>query len=158
MPLTGTPSGLAPFCPDRLDLRHDHGMRVSVLSVSHHPVWKGPVAEFGTDFGSATVRWCGDPAAAPGEYPVEFTIDRDDLHWGCEVRPAEVQAPGVHAHDDQIVLRGLLEFDADEYAFLRLGTGLIQLGPIDALPATASGTWIDLVVNPADVALYPYDL
>lgn len=140
------------------DLRHDQDMQISVASVSHHPAWRGPAVEFGTDFGSATVRWCGDPGATPGKYHVEFTIDRDDLHWGRDVRPAEIHEPGVHTDGDQIVLRGLLEFDAEEYASLRLDTGLIDLGLIGAVPANASGTWIDLVVNRADVELYPYDL
>ncbi|WP_412538722.1 hypothetical protein R8Z50_23060 [Longispora sp. K20-0274] len=132
-------------------------MDISVLGVSRPSASGRQVVQFRTDFGSATACWFGDATVLPGEYSVEFDIGREDLSWGRDVRPAETQAPGVRESGDQIVLRGLLELAADGHVSLRLGYSLSLLGVVDSVPAVADRTWVELVVDSADVTLYPYD-
>lgn len=58
---------------------HDRAMLVDMIELATSPRSPG-LALIRTAFGDAWVQWCGDPAAPPGEYHVEWTID-DDITW-----------------------------------------------------------------------------
>ncbi|MFD6888895.1 hypothetical protein [Streptomyces sp. NPDC059957] len=53
------------------------------------------LARVRTPYGELAAAWCGDPAAEPGEYHVEWTID-EDVTWGRNAGPADPEAgPGI---------------------------------------------------------------
>ncbi|MFE1320858.1 hypothetical protein [Kitasatospora phosalacinea] len=103
-----------------------------------------PLAEVRTPYGPARARWRGDPAAPPGPYRVEWTVDEEH----ATVRPAPASAPAVRTEGGILLLTG--EFDgAGE---LRTGDSLI------ALDLAAPPGWIEVAVPCTHAELYPYDL
>ncbi|WP_329416565.1 hypothetical protein OG802_33390 [Streptomyces sp. NBC_00704] len=107
-----------------------------------------------TSFGHIAVRWCGDRAAEPGEYDVEWAID-EVIVWGRNARPAAGVGPGLRTGGHCVVLRGRLGLTEDGVALLDLDGTNIPLNPADPPPADAVGTWVELFVDRHEVSLRP---
>ncbi|MEU9126022.1 hypothetical protein AB0C96_40505 [Streptomyces sp. NPDC048506] len=110
-----------------------------------------------TSFGHAAVRWCGDHAAEPGEYHVEWTID-EDIVWGRNAKPAAGIGPGLRTGGHCVVVRGRLSLTEDGAALLDLDGTTILLDLVDPLPEGVVGTWVELFIERDQIALYPYEL
>ncbi|MFE9696703.1 hypothetical protein [Streptomyces sp. NPDC006270] len=111
-----------------------------------------------TQFGEVAVRWCGEPAAKPGMYHVEWTVD-EDIAWGQNAKPAAGVGPGVRPGGHCVVLlRGLLNLTADGAAVLDIDGTQILLDLADPLPGSVAGTWVELFVEREKIALHPYEL
>ncbi len=103
-----------------------------------------PLAEVRTPHGPAVAAWRGDPAAPPGPYRVEWTIDEER----ATVRPAHGPAPAVRTEGGLLLLTG--EFDGA--GGLRTGDSLVLLD----LAAPPGRT--EVAVPCARAGLYPYHL
>ncbi|MDI2127533.1 hypothetical protein [Yinghuangia seranimata] len=115
------------------------------------------LARVATPCGRTTVRWCGDPDAAPGAFHVEWTVD-EDLLWGGNARAASVAAPEVRADGDRVVLRGVLDVTEDGAGVLTLAGTLVLLDVAAPLPDGVDGTWVEVAVERRNAALFPYRL
>ncbi|PKT69155.1 hypothetical protein CW362_31230 [Streptomyces populi] len=115
------------------------------------------MAQVKTAFGRTAVRWCGDPAAGPGEYHVEWTVD-EDITWGRNAKPATGTGPEVRPGGHCVVLRGRLNLEEDGVAVLHLDDANILLDLTDPLPDGIVGTWVELFIEREKIALYPYEL
>ncbi|MFE9861130.1 hypothetical protein [Streptomyces sp. NPDC005780] len=115
------------------------------------------LARIRTPFGGTAVRWCGDQAAEPGEYHVEWTVD-EDIAWGRNAKPAAGTGPGVRPDGHCVVLRGRLNLTGDGAAVLDLDGTQILLDLAAPLPEGVPGTWVELFLEPEKVALYPFRL
>ncbi|MFF4341075.1 hypothetical protein ACFY00_14200 [Kitasatospora sp. NPDC001540] len=103
-----------------------------------------PLAEVRTPYGPALARWRGDPAAPPGAYRVEWTIDEEH----ATVRPAPGAAPAVRTEGELLLLVG--EFD---------GAGELRIGDsLTLLDLAAPPGRIEVAVPCVRAELYPYDL
>ncbi|GLW71888.1 hypothetical protein Kpho02_41870 [Kitasatospora phosalacinea] len=103
-----------------------------------------PLAEADTPYGPAVAVWRGDPAAPPGPYRVEWTIDEEH----ATVRPAPAAAPAVRTEGELLLLTG--EFD---------GAGVLRTGDSRTLLDLAAPPGrIEVAVPCVRVELYPYDL
>ncbi|WP_030461573.1 hypothetical protein [Kitasatospora sp. NRRL B-11411] len=101
-----------------------------------------PLAEVRTPYGPAVAAWRGDPAAPPGPYRVEWTLDEAR----ATVRPAPGPAPAVRTEGGLLLLTG--EFDGT--GVLRTGDSLVLLD----LPAPPGR--IEVAVPCVHAELYPY--
>jgi hypothetical protein len=115
------------------------------------------LADVRTSFGHTAVRWCGDRAAEPGEYHVEWTID-EDIVWGRNAKPAAGSGPGLWTGGHCVALRGRLSLTEDGGALLDLDGTTILLDLADQLPEGVAGTWVELFIEREKIALYPYEL
>ncbi|MFF7202700.1 hypothetical protein [Streptomyces sp. NPDC008141] len=132
-------------------------MLVDMMELATSPRSPG-LALIRTAFGDAWVRWCGDPAAPPGEYHVEWTID-DDITWGENLRATAACGPGVRSGGlGRVILRGRLELVDDGVAVLDVGGTAILLEPACPLPEEATDAWVELCVEREKAALYPYEI
>ncbi|MEV8209917.1 hypothetical protein AB0P40_32990 [Streptomyces sp. NPDC079189] len=131
-------------------------MLIELVKVAKFPgsPW---LADVRTSFGHTAVRWCGDRAAEPGEYHVEWTID-EDIVWGQNAKLAVGIGPGLRTGGHCVVLRGLLSLTEDGAAVLDLDGANILLDLADPLPEDIAGTWVELFVDREKVSLYPYAL
>lgn len=136
-------------------------MRVELIGISHPSPATGHtrLARVRTPLGEVTARWAGDPAAEPGEYQVEWTVD-EDLVWG---RNAEAAAPedrtGVReGGHGTVVLWGWLDAEEDGSLVLRLGEALVQLDAAGVVPGGVMPGWVRLRLDRGQVVLYPYHL
>ncbi|MGW4809299.1 hypothetical protein [Kitasatospora sp. NPDC004272] len=103
-----------------------------------------PLAEVRTPHGQALAVWRGDPAAPPGPYRVEWTIDEEH----ATVRPAAGPAPAVRTEGGTLLLTG--EFD---------GAGALRTGDsLTLLDLAAPPGRIEVAVPCAHAELHPYDL
>ncbi|MGW4390991.1 hypothetical protein [Streptomyces sp. NPDC004685] len=118
--------------------------------------WSPLLAQVNTAIGRTAVRWCGDPAAGPGEYHVEWTVD-GDIFWGRNAKPAVGDGPEIRPGGHCVVLRGLLCHTEDGVGMLDLDGTVILLDLADPLPDGVSGTWVELYIERERIALYPYD-
>ncbi|MFC8263878.1 hypothetical protein ACFUNF_41350 [Streptomyces sp. NPDC057291] len=131
-------------------------MLIELVKVAKFPgsPW---LADVRTSFGHTAVRWCGDRAAEPGEYHVEWTID-EDIVWGQNAKLAVGIGPGLRTGGHCVVLRGLLSLTEDGAVVLDLDGANILLDLADPLPEDIAGTWVELFVDREKVSLYPYAL
>ncbi|WP_432104467.1 hypothetical protein [Streptomyces sp. bgisy091] len=131
-------------------------MLIELVKVARFPgtSW---LADVRTSFGHTAVRWCGDRAAEPGEYHVEWTID-EDIVWGRNAKPAAGIGPGLRTGGHCVVLRGRLSVAEDGAALLDLDGTTILLDLADPLPEGVAGTWVELFIEREKIALYPYEL
>ncbi|MFD5568910.1 hypothetical protein [Streptomyces cadmiisoli] len=131
-------------------------MLIELVKVTKSPggLW---LADVRTSFGHTAVRWCGDGAAEPGEYHVEWTID-EDIAWRQNVKPAVGVGPGLRTGGHCVVLRGQLSPTEDGAALLDLDGTNILLDLADPLPEDVADTWVELLVDREKVSLYPYVL
>ncbi|MFI6865196.1 hypothetical protein ACIBKZ_35950 [Streptomyces sp. NPDC050421] len=131
-------------------------MLVELVGVTKFP--RSPwLAQIRTPFGGAAVRWCGDQAAKPGKYDVEWTVD-EDITWGQNAKSAVGSGPEVRPGGHCVVLRGRLNLTVDGAAMLELDGTQVLLDLTDPLPEGIAGTWVELFIERVRVALYPYDL
>ncbi|MFD6973292.1 hypothetical protein [Streptomyces sp. NPDC059979] len=132
-------------------------MLVELVKIAKFP-WSPWLAQIRTPFGGTMVRWCGDQAAEPGAYHVEWTVD-EDIVWGQNVKPAAESGPGVRSGGHCVVLRGrLLGPTEDGVAVLDLDGTLILLDVAEPLPEDAAHVWVELFIEREKIALYPYVL
>ena len=136
-------------------MRHDQPVEVTVLSAFGLDQTDRFV-QFETEFGTVTARWHGD-AAGPGDYSVEFALERGRLRWGYDLCPATAQDPAIYERGGKVVMCGLLEVAADGDVNLRLGNSITMLGQVEGLPMVGAGVWAELLVDRDDLVLYPYD-
>ncbi|WP_405903120.1 hypothetical protein OG696_18925 [Streptomyces sp. NBC_00656] len=113
------------------------------------------MAQIRTSFGVTAVRWCGDQAAEPGEYHVEWTCD-EDTAWGRNAKPAADTGPGVRPGRHGVVLRGRLNLTVDGTAVMDLDGTQILLDLAAPLPEGVAGTWVELFLEREKVALHPF--
>ncbi|MHA6757661.1 hypothetical protein [Streptacidiphilus sp. PAMC 29251] len=132
-------------------------MLVELEKITEFPGSPRLAAQVRTSFGGTSVRWCGDPAAEPGDYHVEWTVD-EDVTWGLNARPAIGSGPGVRADGHCVVLRGRLNLTEDGAAVFDLDGAPILLDLTDPLPEGVAGNWVEIFVEREKVALHPYDL
>lgn len=126
-------------------------MLIELVKVAKFP-W---LAQIRTPFGGAAVRWCGDQAAEPGEYHVEWTV-YEDIAWGRNAKPAADSGPGVRLGGHCVVLRGRLNLTVDGTAMLDLDGTQILLDLAAPLPAGVAGTWVELFLEREKVAIHPF--
>lgn len=129
---------------------------VEVEKIAKFP-WSPVLAQVKTRFGGTSVRWCGDPAATPGEYHVEWTVD-EDIAWGRNAKSAVGTGPEIRQGGHCVVLRGQLSKTEDGAAVLRLGDSAILLDLATPMPDGVVDTWIELFIEREKIALYPYQL
>ncbi|WP_329378587.1 hypothetical protein [Streptomyces sp. NBC_01716] len=131
-------------------------MLIELVKVARFPgtSW---LADVRTSFGHTAVRWCGDRAAEPGQYHVEWTID-EDIVWGRNAKPAAGIGPGLRTGGHCVVLRGRLSVTEHGAALLDLDGSAILLDLADPLPEGVAGTWVELFIEREKIALYPYEL
>ncbi|MDQ1042048.1 hypothetical protein [Streptomyces sp. V4I2] len=131
-------------------------MLIELVKVARFPgtSW---LADVRTSFGHTAVRWCGDRAAEPGEYHVEWTID-EDIVWGRNAKPAAGIGPRLRTGGHCVVMRGRLSLTEDGAALLDLDGTTILLDLADQLPEGVAGTWVELFIEREKIALYPYEL
>ncbi|MEU1708149.1 hypothetical protein ABZ478_22655 [Streptomyces sp. NPDC005706] len=134
-------------------------MLIELVKVAKFPArpW---LADVRTPFGHTAVRWCGDPAAEPGEYHVEWTID-EDIVWGRNASPAVGTGgagPGLRTGGHCVVLRGRLTVTEDGAALLDFDGTNILLDLADPLPEDVADTWVELFIERDKVSLCPYAL
>lgn len=132
-------------------------MLVELLKLATFPgsPW---LAQVRTPFGRASVRWCGDPTAEPGEYRVEWTID-ETIDWLRNAKPAAGSGPEVRTGGHCVVLRGRLTLTEDGAALMDLDGTLILLDVADRpLPEEAADTWVELSVARDKITLHPFEL
>ncbi|MFJ5837757.1 hypothetical protein ACIQGO_13505 [Streptomyces shenzhenensis] len=131
-------------------------MLIELVKIARFPgtPW---LADVRTSFGHTAVRWCGDRAAEPGEYHVEWTID-EDIVWGRNAKSAAGTGPGLRTGGHCVVLQGRLGLTEDGAALLDLDGTTILLDLADPLPEGVAGTWVELFVEREKIALYPYEL
>ncbi|MFC9623308.1 hypothetical protein ACFTXM_26025 [Streptomyces sp. NPDC056930] len=131
-------------------------MLIELVKVAKFPgsPW---LAHVRTSFGHTAVPWCGDRAAEPGEYHVEWTID-EDIVWGQNAKPSVGIGPGLRTGGHCVVLRGQLSLAEDGAALLDLDGTNILLDPTDPLPDDVANTWVELFIEREKVSLYPYVL
>ncbi|WP_190035462.1 hypothetical protein [Streptomyces fructofermentans] len=135
---------------------HDRTMLVEVVNIAKLP--GGPLlARVRTRIGDTSVRWCGDPAAEPGEYHVEWTVD-DDITWGRNAGPATAHGHGIRRSGHRSVLRGRLRLEEDGVGLLDLHDVTVLLDFAEPLPDGVDGTWVEILVRCDRIALYPYEL
>ncbi|MGQ4418514.1 hypothetical protein ACN6LA_005287 [Streptomyces sp. SAS_269] len=113
------------------------------------------LADVRTSFGHTAVRWCGDPAAKPGEYHVEWTID-EDIVWGWNAKPAVGTGPGLRTGGHCVVLRGRLSVTDDGATLLDFDGTNMLLDLVDPLPEDVANQWVELFIEREKVSLYPY--
>lgn len=135
---------------------HDRAMLVEVEKVARFPSGL-LMARVRTAIGRATVRWCGDPAAGPGGYHVEWTVD-EDIAWGRNAGPATGTGPEVRAGVHGVVLQGRLSLEDDGVAVLHLGDANVLLDLAGPLPGGFVGAWVEVWTGRERIALYPYQL
>ncbi|WP_223243924.1 hypothetical protein [Streptomyces sp. CBMA156] len=135
---------------------HDRTMLVEIEKIAQFP-GSPLLAQVKTAFGHTAVRWCGDPAAGPGEYHVEWTVD-EDIAWGRNAKPAAGSGPEVRQGGHCVVLRGRLNSTEDGAALFDLDGTQILLDLAAPLPEGVGGTWVELYVEREKIALYPYQL
>lgn len=135
---------------------HNGTVLIEVVRVAKFPgtPWKAAIQ---TAFGRASVGWRGDPAAQPGEYHVEWTID-EDIVWGRNAKPATGTGPGLRTGGHCVVLRGQLSLTEDGAAVLDLDGTPILLDLAARLPDNVIGTWVELFIQHGKVAVHPYEL
>jgi hypothetical protein len=135
---------------------HDRAVLIELVKVAKFPgsPW---LADVRTSFGHTAVRWCGDRAAEPGEYHVEWTID-EDIVWGQNAKPAVGIGPGLRTGGHCVVLRGQLSLTEDGAALLDFDGTNILLDLADPLPEDVANTWVELFIEREKVSLYPYVL
>ncbi|WP_406272608.1 hypothetical protein OHT93_23775 [Streptomyces sp. NBC_00191] len=131
-------------------------MRVTLEKVAKFPGGR-VLAHVRTPFGHTAVRWCGDPAAEPGEYHVEWAVD-EALTWGHNAKPASCSGPGVRPGGHGVVLCGHMYVFEDGAAALDLGGTPILLDLAAPLPEGVAGSWVEICVERENVALWPYGL
>ncbi|MET9503633.1 hypothetical protein ABZY42_18225 [Streptomyces sp. NPDC006622] len=131
-------------------------MLIELVKVARFPgtPW---LAHVRTSFGHTAVRWCGDRAAEPGEYHVEWTID-EHIVRGRNAEPAAGIGPGLRTGGHCVVLRGRLSLTEGGAALLDLDGTTILLDLPDQLPERVAGTWVELFIEREKIALYPYEL
>ncbi|MEU1553816.1 hypothetical protein ABZ517_14000 [Streptomyces scabiei] len=115
------------------------------------------LADVRTGFGHIGVRWCGDRAAAPGEYHVEWSID-EDIIWGRNAKPAAGAGPGLRTGGHCVVLQGRLMLTEDGAALLDLDGSAVLLDLAEPLPDGVAGSWVELFIDRDNVGLHPYEL
>ncbi|MEV4428576.1 hypothetical protein AB0K23_25010 [Streptomyces sp. NPDC049602] len=115
------------------------------------------LADVRTPLGRILVRWCGDRAAEPGEYRVEWTID-EDIVWGQNAKPAAGIGPGLRTDGHDVVLRGRLSLTEDGAAVLGLDGTNILLDLADPLPEDVADRWVEIFIDRERTMLYPYTL
>ncbi|MDX2835391.1 hypothetical protein [Streptomyces scabiei] len=115
------------------------------------------LAQVRTGFGHTGVRWCGDRAAEPGAYHVEWSID-EDIVWGRNAKPAAGVGPGLRTGGHCVVLRGRLILKEDGAALLDLDGSTVLLDLVEPLPDGVAGSWVELFIDRNNVALHPYEL
>ncbi|MGQ4490632.1 hypothetical protein ACN6LM_001349 [Streptomyces sp. SAS_281] len=131
-------------------------MLVELVKVAKFP-WSPWLAQVRTSFGGTAVRWCGDQAAQPGKYHVEWTVD-EDIVWGRNARPADGAGPGVRPGGHCVVLRGRLNLTDNGAAVLDFDGSQILLDLAGPLPEGTDGTWVELHIEREKIALHPYEL
>jgi hypothetical protein len=114
-------------------------MLVELEKIAKFP-WSPWLAQVRTSFGGTMVRWCGAPAAEPGDYHVEWTVD-EDITWGLNAKPAVGSGPGVRPGGHCVVLRGQLNLTEDGAALFDSDGAPILLDLTDPLPDGVAGTW-----------------
>ncbi|WP_438319721.1 hypothetical protein ACSHWO_37415 (plasmid) [Streptomyces sp. HUAS TT3] len=119
--------------------------------------WSPWLARIRTPFGGTTVRWCGDQAAEPGKYHVEWTVD-EGIARGRNAKPAVDSGPGVRADGHCVVLRGRLNLTADGAAVLDLDATVILLDLAGPIPQDVTDTWVELFIEREKISLHPYEL
>lgn len=141
------------FAPATL---HNRIVLIELVQVTKFPGtnWRAVVR---TSFGRAAVDWRGDPAAQPGEYHVEWTID-EDFVWGRNAKPAADTGPGLRTGGHCVVLRGQLHLTEDGAALLDFDGTPILLDVTGRLPDNVIGTWVELFVEHGMVAVHPYEV
>ncbi|MFJ1709699.1 hypothetical protein [Kitasatospora sp. NPDC088346] len=107
--------------------------------------------------GRATVRWCGDPAAGPGAYHVEWTVD-EDVIWRRNAEPAPAPGPAIRTAGPYVVLRGRLHRAEDGSGHLELAGSVVLLDLVGDLPADVIDTWVELRLGRAGISVHPYHL
>ncbi|WP_326659523.1 hypothetical protein [Streptomyces sp. NBC_00385] len=115
------------------------------------------LAQIRTPLGGTSVRWCGDQAAGPGEYHVEWTVD-EDIAWGRNAKPATEAGPGLRSGGRCVVLRGRLNLTVDGAAVLDLDGTQVLLDLAAPLSEGLAGTWVELFLEREKVALHPFQL
>lgn len=131
-------------------------MLVEVEKIDKFP-WSPVVVQIQTPVGRTAVRWCGEPAAAAGQYHVEWTID-EEICWGRNAKPATEATPALDRGGHCVIVRGKLTLTPDNAALLEFGGTLIQLDLADPIPAEVAGTWIELYLEREKIAIHPYEL
>ncbi|MGW7660778.1 hypothetical protein [Streptomyces sp. NPDC054756] len=131
-------------------------MLIELVKVAKFPgrPW---LANVQTSFGGAAVRWCGDQAAEPGEYRVEWTIDQD-IVWGHNAKPAVGTGPGLRTGGHCVVVRGRLNLTEDGAALLDFAGTKVLLNLADPLPEDVADTWVELFIEHDKVSVCPYAL
>jgi hypothetical protein len=117
------------------------------------------LARVRTEYEDVTVRWCGDPDAAPGAYHVEWDVD-EDFAWGENAKAASADGPPIRIDVDgkRVVLRGQLTDLGDGAACLTVGTASVLLDLAAPLPAGVAGSRVELRLAREGVSLHPYEL
>ncbi len=131
---------------------HDRAVSIELVKVAKSPGGPWP-ADVRTSFGRTAVCWCGDRAAEPGEYHVEWTID-EDIAWGQNAKPAVGVGAGLRTGGHCVVLRGQLSLTEDGAALLDLDGTSILLDLADPLPQDVANTWVELSIDRERVSLY----
>ncbi|MFZ3474561.1 hypothetical protein ACODT3_03275 [Streptomyces sp. 4.24] len=135
-------------------------MLIELIEIGHRLPGRPLLALVRTPFGEITAAWRGDPAAEPGDYHVEWTID-EELDWGRNAEPARPpgpeRGPEVRAGEHGVVsLRGWLDVEEDGGLTFRLGGSLVLLEAAGPLPAGVVPGWVRVWFERERVELFPY--
>jgi hypothetical protein len=133
-------------------------MLVQVDKVTRSPDG-ATLAEVRTSVGTVVARWCGDLGATLGTHHVEWELD-EEFQWGLNCSQVEIEEPSLRQNEHGTFFRGRLGLEktasVQAFAHLELADAVIDLGPIDALPEGAAGSWVELHLKPETISVYPY--
>lgn len=132
-------------------------MLIELLEIGPRIPGRTLLARVRTPYGELAAAWCGDPAAEPGEYHVEWTIG-EDVAWGGNAGSADPAAgPGIREDgQSSVFLRGELDTEEDGLLSFRLGDSHILLEAAEPLPDGVIPGWVRLCFDRERIALYPY--
>ncbi|MFI1170024.1 hypothetical protein [Streptomyces melanogenes] len=134
----------------------DEAMFVRTQSLQRTPQQHMPVRVH-TPMGSAVVLWHGAPQEADGQHLVEWTVD-EAIHWGQNTHPARAPEPELRQEGDQVLMSGRLRLTDDGAACLQMGHWQVLLDLVSPVPGSLDGSWVQISVGSASVALYPYQI
>jgi hypothetical protein len=126
------------------------GVLIELTGLTRLPWSPWPIAAMDMDVGRAAVPWRGAVDASPGAYFVEWTIEAAALPWA----PAADPEPRILPRADRLLFRGRW----DPGGTLDVDGSLILVDPVDLLDPPSTAAWLELLVSPADVTVFPYEL
>lgn len=132
-------------------------MLIELIKIGRRIPGRAVVARVRTPFGEVAAAWRGDPAAAPGAYHVEWTID-EDVVWGRNAEPAGPESgPGItEGGHCAVFLRGWLDGEEDGVLAFRLGDSRILLESAEPLPDGVVPGRVRLRFDRERIQLFPY--